>query len=140
MKNEMKTDKKKLLLDVHITKNDTCLTYVLKRLGLPMDYCSYITLHDKFSYYSFIVYENKLNIGDVLIWDKDLEWEWMATKIIDSKLIWENIPVKFHCSIFEGEDNVTDCTRLAHNPHPSLRMRFLSSIQKKPDWVLRLNN
>ena len=59
MKNEIKADKKKLLLDVHITKNDTCLTYVLKRLGLPMDYCSYITLHDKFSYYSFIVYENK---------------------------------------------------------------------------------
>ena len=83
MKNEIKADKKKLLLDVHITKNDTCLTYVLKRLGLPMDYCSYITLHDKFSYYSFIVYENKLNIGDVLIWDKDLQWEWMATKIID---------------------------------------------------------
>ena len=108
------------LKDVHITKNDTCLTYVLKRLGLPTDFCTYITLHDKFSYYPFTAFEKKLQVGDVLIW--------------------ENIPVKFHSAIFEGDDTFTDCTRLIHTPHPSLRMRMLSDIQKKPDWVLRLNN
>jgi hypothetical protein len=140
MNNTMNNEEKKVLQDVHISKNDTCLTYVLKRLGLPTDFCTYITLHDKFSYYPFTAFEKKLQVGDVLIWDKDVEWDWMPTKIIGSKLIWENIPVKFHSAIFEGDNTFTDCTRLIHTPHPSLRMRMLSSIQKKPDWVLRLNN
>ena len=35
MNNTMKNEEKNVLHDVHISKNDTCLTYVLKRLGLP---------------------------------------------------------------------------------------------------------
>jgi hypothetical protein len=139
MNNIIKNEETNVLHDVHISKNDTCLTYVLKRLGLPIDFCTYITLHDKFQYNPFIS-EKKLKVGDILIWDKDVEWDWMPTKIIGSKLIWENIPVKFHSAIFEGHDTFTDCTRLIHTPHPSLRMRVLSEIKKKPDWVLRLND
>jgi hypothetical protein len=36
------------LFDLSLNKGDTCLTYVLKRLGLEEDLCSYETLHDHF--------------------------------------------------------------------------------------------
>lgn len=127
------------LKDVTLTKTDTCLTFVLKRLGLQKDLCSYITFHEYFQQYPYVRHKNKLQVGDLLMWDKDISWEWMAITIKDSTITWENVPKGFHFAIYEGNGMFTDCTRLVIPPHPTLRMRDIASLQKTPDWVLRLN-
>jgi hypothetical protein len=127
------------LKDVTLTKTDTCLTFVLKRLGLQKDLCSYITFHEHFQQYPYVRHKNKLQVGDLLMWDKDISWEWMAITIKDSTITWENVPKGFHFAIYEGNGMFTDCTRLVIPPHPTLRMRDIASLQKTPDWVLRLN-
>lgn len=127
------------LKDVTLTKTDTCLTFVLKRLGLQKDLCSYITFHEHFQQYPYVRHKNKLQVGDLLMWDKDITWEWMAITIKDSTITWENVPKGFHFAIYEGNGMFTDCTRLVIPPHPTLRMRDIASLQKTPDWVLRLN-
>jgi hypothetical protein len=73
------------------------------------------------------------------MWDKDISWEWMAITIKDSTITWENVPKGFHFAIYEGNGMFTDCTRLVIPPHPTLRMRDIVSLQKTPEWVLRLN-
>jgi hypothetical protein len=127
------------LKDVTLTKTDTCLTFVLKRLGLQKDLCSYITFHEHFQQYPYVRHKNKLQVGDLLMWDKDITWEWMAVTIKNSTITWENVPKGFHFAIYEGNGMFTDCTRLVIPPHPTLRMRDIASLQKTPDWVLRLN-
>ena len=127
------------LKDVTLTKTDTCLTFVLKRLGLQKDLCSYITFHEHFHQYPYVRQKHKLQVGDLLMWDKNISWEWMAITIKNSTITWENVPKGFHFAIYEGNGMFTDCTRLVIPPHPTLRMRDIASLQKTPDWVLRLN-
>ena len=130
-----------VIKDVKLTKNDTCLTYDLKRLGLPKDLCSYINLHEHFHQYSFIRQKDKLQIGDILLWDKETKWDWMPIAIKNNTIVWENTPRSFHFGIYEGNEFFSDCTRLVIPPHPTLRMRTITSLQKTPDWVLRpINN
>lgn len=133
------TKNESTLKDVTLTKSDTCLTFVLKRLGQPKDLCSYITFHEHFQQYSFVRYKDKLEVGDLLLWDKDIKWESMAVTIKDGSIIWDNVPRGFHFAIYEGNGMFTDCTRLVVPPHPTLRMRDITSLQKSPDWILRLN-
>jgi hypothetical protein len=128
-----------ILNNVTLSKTDTCLTFVLKRLGQPKDLCTYITFHEHFHQYPFVRYKDKLQVGDLLMWDKDIKWEWMAVTIKDSTIMWENVPKGFHFGIYEGNGMFTDCTRLVIPPHPTLRMRDIASLQKTPDWILRLN-
>jgi hypothetical protein len=127
------------LKDVTLSKNDTCLTYVLKRLGLSKDFCSYITFHEHFHQYPYSRYKDKLEVGDLLLWDKDVKWEWMPITIKNGNIMWDNVPRAFHFGIHEGNGIFTDCTRLVIPPHPTLRMRTITSLQKTPDWILRLN-
>ena len=51
---------------------------------------------------------------------------------------WKNIPVGFHFAIYEGDGMFSDCTRLVKPPHPTLRIRTMTDLQKNPDFVLRL--
>jgi hypothetical protein len=128
-----------ILKDVTLSKTDTCLTFVLKRLGLQKDLCSYLTFHEHFHQYPFVRYKEKLEIGDLIMWDKDIKWESMAVSIKDGRIIWENVPKGFHFGIYEGNGMFTDCTRLVIPPHPTLRMRDINSLQKTPDWILRFH-
>jgi hypothetical protein len=127
------------LFDLSLNKGDTCLTYVLKRLGLEEDLCSYETLHDHFDQFQFSRYKKKLSVGDILLWDRDIKWEWMPWIIKDKNIIWKNIPLGVHFGIMEDDDLFSDCTRLIKPPHPSLRIRRLNEVHKNPDWVLKLS-
>lgn len=91
-----------ILNDVTLSKTDTCLTFVLKRLGQPKDLCTYITFHEHFYQYPFVRYKDKLEVGDLLMWDKDIKWEYMAVSIKNNTIIWENVPKGFHFGIYEG--------------------------------------
>lgn len=127
------------LHDVQLTKTDTCLTYVLKRLGLEENLCTYDTILEYFEDYQYKRVK-EFNIGDVLLWDRDIEWVWLSWKIEGSSIIWKNVPVGFHFGIVETDTSTfTDCTRHVRPPHPSLRLRNIDDIRKKPDWVLRYN-
>ena len=128
------------LKPVSLTKTETCLTYVLRRLGLDADFCTYDTFHEHFNQYTYSRYYNKLQVGDILLWDKTSRWEWLPWTINANSVIeWKNIPVGFHFAIYEGSDKFSDCTRLVTPPHPTLRLRKSSDLQKNPDFVLRLD-
>ncbi len=125
------------LHDVTITKNDTCLTYALKRLGLNPDLCTYSNIHEHFQQKPFN--PSKLQVGDILLWDKDIKWEWMPITIQNKTITWANIPRGFHFAIYEGDNLFSDCTRLVTPPHPTLRLRTISDLKKYPDWIMVLN-
>lgn len=134
----MKKDDLKLV-DITLNKSDTCLTYVLKRMNLDENLCSYETLHDYFDQFQYSRYKKKLSVGDILLWDRDIKWEWMPWSIKDKNITWKNIPLGVHFGIMEDEETFSDCTRLIHPPHPTLRIRKLNEVHKNPDWVLKLS-
>jgi hypothetical protein len=125
---------------VTLSKTDTCLTYVLKRMGHDPNFCTYETYHEYFNQFPFSRKVNSIKVGDILLWDKDVKWDWLPWQIDDKGIEWKSIPVGFHFGIYEGDDYFTDCTRLVRTPHPSLRFRKLKDLKKNPDWILRLDN
>lgn len=124
---------------VTLEKTDTCLTYVLKRTGLSPELCTYENFNEYFQQITWRSRKKELEIGSILLWDKDVKWKWMPTSIskngqIKSKLI----PTGFHFAVYEGDNLISDCTRL-HSispPSPTLRVRDLGDIKSNPDWVL----
>lgn len=128
------------LVKVTLEKTDTCLTYVLKRMNCPGDFCTYDNYHEYFNQYSYSRKRGSLKVGDILLWDKDTKWEWLPWSIDDDgKIEWKNVPTGFHFGIYEGEGCFSDCTRLVRTPHPSLRFRKVKHLKKNPDWILRLD-
>ena len=88
----------------------------------------------------YIIAPDKLKVGDVLLWDKTSTWEWLPWSINGNGIIeWKNVPVSFHFAIYEGSGKFSDCTRLVTPPHPTLRLRTMTDLQKNPDFVLRLD-
>ena len=133
------TEMTKELKPVRLTKTETCLTYVLKRIGLEPHFCTYETFHEHFNQFTFSRYQKKLKIGDVLLWDKTSKWEWLPWSINGNGIIeWKSVPVNFHFAIVEGDGKFSDCTRLVAPPHPTLRLRQMKDLQKNPDFVLTL--
>jgi hypothetical protein len=130
----------KKLQKVTLEKSDTCLTYVLKRLGLESNLCSYENLHKNFE--QVIFKGRKLKTGDILLWDKTIEWEWLPWKIDDGGIIsWKSVPVGFHFGIVEDDTSkFSDCTRLVRPPHPTIRLREIKDLRNNPDWILIYNN
>ena len=123
---------------VVLDKTDTCLTYIFKRLGLPVDFCTYDTFHEKFDQHPFK--RKKLTKGDLLLWDRDVSYKHLAWQIEeDGRVITKPIAVGAHFGLYEGDEMFSDCTRFVQMPHPSLRMRKISDLKKAPDWVLTLN-
>jgi hypothetical protein len=128
------------LKKVTLEKTDTCLTYVLKRMGQNFDLCTYDTFHENFNQYSFRRKINSIKVGDILLWDKDIEYVWLPWQIDERGIEHKAVPVGFHFGIYEGDGYFSDCTRLMRAPHPSLRFRKLTDLKKNPDWILRLDS
>ena len=108
-------------------------------MDLDENLCSYETLHDHFDQFQYSRYKKKLSVGDILLWDRDIKWEWMPWSIKDKNITWKNIPLGVHFGIMEDDETFSDCTRLIHPPHPTLRIRKLNEVHKNPDWVLKLS-
>ena len=131
------------LQSVVLKKTDTCLTYVYRRLGKP-ELCEDVDYESLHEHFDSRVYNKKsssnLKIGDILLWDREVEYQDISW-VIDKKgvICWKRIPTKFHIGIYEGDDLFTDCTRTMIPPHPSIRMRKLSDIKKLPDQILTLS-
>lgn len=137
--NFLKMDIKKVTLD----KTDTCLTYSLKRIGLDPHLCTYESFNEHFHQITWRAKKKELVPGVILLWDKEIKWKWMPTSIskegiIKSKLI----PTGFHFAVYEGDNIISDCTRL-HSiapPSPTIRLRDLTDVKKNPDWILIYDN
>lgn len=128
------------LYPITLNKTETCLTYVLRRLGVNGDACTYETFHEHFDQYTFSRHQKNIKVGDVLMWDKTASWEWLPWSINGGGIVeWKNIPIGFHFAIYEGNDKFSDCTRLVTPPHPTLRLRLMKDLQKNPDFILKLN-
>ena len=127
------------LKKVTLTKTDTCLTYVLKRMGRAEDFCTFDTYHEFFNQYPYNRKYKDLKVGDILLWDKDTKWEWLPWSIDETGVEWKSVPTGFHFAIYEGDGFFSDCTRLVRTPHPSLRYRKLKDLKKNPDWILKLD-
>lgn len=126
------------LKKVELVKTETCLTYVLRRMGLSSDFCTYDTYGEHFDQLVFSKMKS-LQKGDVLLWDKNVDYEWLPWVIDENGVRWKSVPVSFHFGIMEDEVHFSDCTRLVKPPHPSLRYRAIKDLRRLPDWVLRFN-
>lgn len=126
-----------MLNKVQLEKTDTCLTYVLKRLGEEPNLCTYENFHEYFNQHVFSRLKDSIKIGDILLWDKDVKWEWLPWSIDEKGVRWKNVAVKFHFGIYEGEGTFSDTTRLVRIPHPSIRLRSIKDVKRNPDWILR---
>lgn len=124
---------------VILKKNDTCLTYSLKRIGFEK-YLDYSDLKTYFEYIKFNT--NILNPGDILLWDKKKYKHWVPNEITKEGIIKsKNLLLGFHLGVYEGNDNFSDVTRRtdgAPQYYPYIRMRSLSEISRKPDYILQL--
>lgn len=124
---------------ISLRKADTCLTYVLRRIGLPPDFCSYEELGDKFDQHAFK--NRRLKIGDIFVWDNDIEWVWLPWKIDKSgKISNKSVSTRYHLGVYEGDGMFSDATRHIRPPHPSLRLREVKDLKKNPNRVLTLSN
>jgi len=128
---------------VVLYKTDTCLTYVLRRLGKIelINLVNYENIHDYFESYQFTEKrKNKLEIGDILIWQRDSKLFDMPWEIDENgKIIWHRKIIGSHVAIYEGDEMISDTTRLITPPHPNLRLRKLNQLYKMPDYILKFN-
>lgn len=127
------------LKTVTLNKMDTCLTYALRRLGLPPDMCTYETFNEHFHQIPWRARRKDLHKGAILLWDKNVKWVWTPIQITEERqIISKLIPKGFHFAVYEGDNLISDCTRL-HSispPNPSLRLRHLNTLKSNPDWIL----
>lgn len=133
-------------MDLHkvtLDKTDTCLTYVLKRIGLSPNLCTYENFNEHFHQLTWRSKKKELSVGTILLWDKDVKWKWMPTTISkDGQVKSKLIPTSFHFAVYEGNGLISDCTRL-HSispPSPTLRIRELADVKSNPDWILTYDN
>lgn len=123
--------------EVHLQKNDTCLSYAMKRIGAKNIGIEYEALEDDFFIVPFS-HVDKLEPGNLVMWDRNVErldipW------YIDSmgRIYVKTISSHLHVAVYEGSGRVSDCSRMEYT-YPALRMRFLKDIGREPDKVLIL--
>lgn len=129
---------------VILFKTDTCLTYALRRIGKLelVNEVNYENIHDHFLSFQFTEkLKNKLQVGDMLLWQRDVKYVDMPWEIdIEGKILWHRKITGSHVAVYEGNGIISDNTRLIYPPHPNLRVRKLEQLNKMPDYVLRFSN
>jgi hypothetical protein len=129
---------------VILLKTDTCLTYSLRRIGKSelINNVNYENIHDYFISFQFTEkMKNNLNVGDLLLWQRDAKYIDMPWEIdIDGRILWHRKIVGSHVAVYEGTGIISDNTRLINPPHPNIRVRKLEQLNKMPDYVLRYSN
>ena len=122
---------------VILNKMDTCLSYVLKRIGCfelyPFDYDKLV---DGEWFEIFAYKKENLEIGDVSLWDEfnGVKRALMSTEITeDGKLIFNKVYQGFHCAVYEGDGLYSDCSQDGFYPY--LRVHRIDKI--RADKILR---
>lgn len=127
------------LKPVKLCKTDTCLTYAFKRIGKSelINDVTYDNIHDFFDS-SVWTKNKKLKKGDILYWNRDMKYVDLPWEIdTDGKITWHRKSISSHVAVYEGDDIISDNTRFVIPPHPTLRVRKLSQLNKMPDYILK---
>ena len=131
---------------VTLSKADSCITYVLKRIGIHFDSTEIINQQwfaiNHFTETQYFA-NYPLKIGDILAWKSEPSNTFAPIQINESgQIIYEKIPTnKFHVAVYEGHSLVSDMTFYEYSKtseHPIVRMRELSQL-KAPDYILSHN-
>lgn len=128
---------------VTLTKGDTCLTYVLKRIGQHNQSKQYILLNF-LDYFNTIEIDNKhqLKVGDIILWNKKMYFEKFNNAIDKNGIIFSTeIPRNIHVAIVEKIVNekifYTECMIDKENHGiPCIKMKELT--KRTPDFILKL--
>lgn len=128
---------------VLLTKNDTCLTYVLKRIGKYKQEKTYsLDLYNEYFDSSLLLDISTLKVGDIIMWSSKEFYEQYPYEILESGIIiTHNILRGRHCGVIEeilDNNNIlySDCTRQNSEVGiPQINMKNLVDI-KTPDYLL----
>lgn len=131
-----------MLCSVKLNRQDTCLTYAMKRLGfeklLTLGLNSVSNL-DQF--FDFSEYDGKiLEKGTLVCWNLHQEEILIPNEISDDGSIHTNkLLINFHLGVVENSELqlVSDSTRKIEIGIPIVRVRSLNDI-RKPDQILQL--
>ncbi|GEN74108.1 hypothetical protein [Chryseobacterium lathyri] len=139
----------KTLFETTINKKDTCLSYALKRTGTQTSVEFVEGLEYEFDIIP--VKETKLEVGDIIAWEKKEKFMMCATRIMAprkdnvSEMKFEEVDTRFHIGVIENKCMISDLTRTTNEYMvPSIRKRNISLVptdsQKEcpfPDFVIR---
>lgn len=135
-----------MLQPVLITREDTCFTYAMKRIGLNQDIIDCITEPETIEkYFNLIPFLNKeqFQVGDILYFCKDKRTLNIPIQITgDGIIISHERSIKNHYLVVEENDRVSDCTvdSQIYSYVRSIRMRNIQSIETNPDFILRIKD
>lgn len=128
---------------VKLTKNDSCLTYVLKRIGCFNINKTY-SLVNYLDYFDAKFIQNKAELkkGDIILWNKKMYFQNFQTEIdIDGNIIENKVVRNMHVAIverIEGEEIIfSDCIINQENHGiPCVYVRPLT--KRTPDLILTI--
>lgn len=133
------------LHSVKLHKTDTCLTYVLKRIGQYKQEKTY-SLKKYNEYFDSEEIDDKtiFKKGDIILWNKrgyeqEFPTEITETGEIISNLIMRNIHIGIIENISESSDNFySECTRNVNGFEgiPILKLRNINE-KRRPDFILK---
>lgn len=127
---------------VTLSKEDTCLTYALKRVGLIDKITTRDTEYLEEDFF-FIPYESQsqLTIGSILVFSKH-EKKLIVPDTIDVQgriISHERLQLR-HLAVYEGNGLISDCTTITNYDFSGcriMRMRELHLLKLNPSFVLR---
>lgn len=124
---------------VILTKDDTCVTYALKRVGinLSIKYASELN-----NYFEFIPFQKNLATkGTIICWNKRAFISNLTTEITeDGILINHSYIVNEHIAVIEdlNIETASDCIKKGNpNSIPSINIMKLSEC-REPDFILTI--
>ena len=126
------------LKPVELLKNDTCITYALKRIGQEQLYpIDYDDLLNGETFISFPFNEEKLEVGDLLITESNVRNTLRPMVINEHKqIVHKRVWSGWHVFVFEGEGLVSEVSR--PDFYPEIALMKISDI--KPSKIVRLRN
>jgi len=139
------------LKPVKLLKNDTCLTYALKRVGLDLpihdseEVEQYFDLFDVHAGWIEFPDANpdRLRVGDILMWADNERYAILPDEIDEyGQIISHRRLVLRHFGVVEPRDMVSDCT-VSSRDYPfcrTIRLQRLRDVSDKPTYLLRLKD
>jgi len=129
------------LRPVTVTRADSCITYMLKRIGYPYDHTDVVNREWLFALIEkgTFVKVKRPRKGDVGIYHPtEHSSKWVPVSIdADGRISSQHIPLEgFHTVVYEGKECISDLT--TGHDHPVLRYRKLEDVGKQPTYWVRL--
>lgn len=125
---------------VTVNREDNCISYALKRIGVNMMSYNDIMTGDKFSILNYV--PEKLIKGDLVIWVKlnDINKSFIQNEITESGMLLSNKYDKtsFHFGVYEGDGLISDIN-IDQDHDRSIIIRKVRDLDKLPRYIARIN-